>query len=51
LNLEFDPVRRRMVLAAVDEPTPFPVNDLDLAVDRRAPETGPRRRGRRATDN
>jgi rubredoxin len=51
LDLQFDPVRDRMVLAAVDDPTPFAVTDLDLAADRRTPQLGPRRGGRRATDD
>jgi hypothetical protein len=50
LDLQFDPVRDRMVLAAVDDPTAFAMSDLELDGDRRAPQLGPRRGGRRATD-
>jgi hypothetical protein len=43
--------RDRMVLAAVDDATPFAITDLDLTDDRRATELGPRRGGRRDTDS
>jgi hypothetical protein len=51
LDLQFDPTRNRMVLAAIDGPTPFAITDLNLTDERRAAEVGPRRCGRRATDN
>jgi hypothetical protein len=50
LDLQFDPVRERMVLATVDDPTAFTITYLDLVADRRAPQLGPRRGGRRVTD-
>jgi hypothetical protein len=50
LALQFDSVRDRMVLAGVEDPTPFAMTDLGVPADRRTPQIGPRRGGRRSTD-